>query len=170
MKRATALVEKTGGRVEGDRVTVRLQDPKPGKLELWDDYGSPVERVRVDDQRWSFAGDWKTPPVSGDRRPRPSKMSSAKAAEASVSFDGTGAIVTGSYMPAGGTADVYLDGKLDRTVDVYPDENSTKTGEAVWHAFGLKNGKHTVKLVVRGEPYPGSTGSEISLDDIIVFR
>ncbi len=33
---------------------------------------------------------------------------------------------------------------LDRTVDVYPDEDHRKNGEAVWHAFGLKNGKLVV--------------------------
>ena len=68
-----------------------------------------------------------------------------------------------------GTA-LYLDGKLDRTVDVYPDENSAKGDEAVWHAFGLKNAPHTIRLVVRGEPYPGSKGSDISINDLIVFR
>ena len=171
MKRATALVEKTGGRVVGDKLIVKVQEPRPGKLELWDDYGSPVERVRVDDARWSFSGDWKSPAAAGGaRRPRPSKVASVKGAEASVSFEGTGAIVTGSYLPTGGKADVYLDGKLDRTVDVYPDENSTKSGEAVWHAFGLKNGKHTVKLAVRGEPYGASKGTDVSVDDIVVFR
>ena len=49
-------------------------------------------------------------------------------------------------------------------------ENNAKAGEAVWHAVGLKPGKHTVRMVVTGEPYSGSKGSEVSLDDIIVFR
>jgi hypothetical protein len=40
----------------------------------------------------------------------------------------------------------------------------------VWHAFGLKNAKHTVRLVVRGEPYPGSKGADIGIADLIVFR
>ena len=100
----------------------------------------------------------------------PSKFSSAKGAEASITFEGTGAIVVGPYLPNGGKADVYLDGKLDRTVDVYPDEDRIKHGEAVWHAFGLKPGKHTVRVAVRGEPYPGSKGAEIQIEDIVVFR
>ena len=37
-------------------------------------------------------------------------------------------------MPTGGKATVYLDGRQDRMVDVYPDEDNEKTGEAVWHA------------------------------------
>jgi hypothetical protein len=76
----------------------------------------------------------------------------------------------GPYLPSGGKADVYLDGKLDRTVDVYPDENNAKRGESVWHTFKLKNGKHEIRLVVRGEPYEGSTGTDIAVQDLVVFR
>jgi hypothetical protein len=78
--------------------------------------------------------------------------------------------VAGPYLPNGGKADVYLDGKLDRTVDVYPDEDVRKGGEAVWHAFGLKPGTHMLRLVVRGEPYGDSKGSEIGIEDLVVFR
>jgi len=78
--------------------------------------------------------------------------------------------VTGLYLPTGGKADVYLDGALSQTVDVYPDEDALKTGESVWHAFGLKKGEHTVRLLVRGEPYPGAKGSDIAITDLIVFR
>ena len=69
-----------------------------------------------------------------------------------------------------GTADIYLDGKLSRTVDVYPDENAWKNGESVWHEFKLKPGKHTLRLVVRGEPYPGSSGAEVGIQDLVIFR
>jgi hypothetical protein len=101
---------------------------------------------------------------------RDAKASSTKGAEAEIAFNGTGAIVTGPYLPNGGTAQVYLDGKLDRTVDVYPDEDNTKSGEAVWHAFGLKNGAHTIRLVVLGEPANGSTGANVEIEDLVYFR
>jgi hypothetical protein len=65
---------------------------------------------------------------------------------------------------------VYLDGKFVKKIDVYPDENSTKNGESVFHAFHLKNAKHTVRLVVLGEPYPGSSGADIGITDLVVFR
>ena len=117
----------------------------------------------------SFKGNWTQAPPAG-RRLTARKTSSEKGAEASISFEGSGAIVVGPYLPTGGTADVYLDGKLDRTVDVYPDEHSQKTGESVWHAFKLKPGKHEIRVVVRGERYKESRGSEIGLEDLIVFR
>ena len=161
-QRTLKLVQKTGGRVEGDNLVVKLQAPKAAKLELWDDYGSPVERIPVTDPRWKWTGAW-----TDDKG---TKKASTKGAEASIEFDGTGVIVIGPYLVAGGKADVYLDGKLDRTIDVYPDEDNNKGGEAVWHAFKLKPGKHTVRLVVRGEPYPGSKGAEIALNDLVLFR
>ncbi len=161
-QRAIALVRKTGGRVEGDRLIVKTQNPKPAKLEIWDDYGSPAERVAVSDPRWQWKGEWK--------RGKPAFTAKDKGAEASISFEGSGAIVTGPYLPTGGKVDVYLDGKLNRTVDVYSDEDQSKSGEAVWHAFKLKPGKHTIRLAVRGEPYGASKGTEIGLTDLVVFR
>ncbi len=78
--------------------------------------------------------------------------------------------MVGPYLPDGGKLDVYLDGKLVRTVDVYSDEKDDRGGESVWHGFGLKNGEHTVRfLVVRGEPYLQS-GTKVALTDLVVFR
>jgi hypothetical protein len=161
-KRAIALAQKNGGRLDGENLVVKLQAPKAAKLELWDDYGSPVERISSSDPRWQWKGNWRSDKIT--------RVTADKDAEASIAFEGSGAIIIGPYLPTGGKADVYLDGKLDRTVDVYPDENSRKGGEAVWHAFKLKPGKHTLRLVVRGEPYPGSKGSDIGIDDLVIFR
>jgi hypothetical protein len=158
------MVKRNGGRVEGDKVQVKVQTPEAAKLELWDDYGSPVERIEAADARWHWKGNWAR------AKDGKSKTASDKGAESTIAFEGTGAIVTGAYLPTGGRADVYLDGKLDRTVDVYPDEDHAKTGESVWHAFSLKNGKHELRLVVRGEPYANSKGKDIEVRDLIVFR
>jgi len=98
------------------------------------------------------------------------RVADARGAAAEIAFEGTGAILTGHYLPTGGKADVYLDGKLHQTVDAYPDEGGTKRSDSVWHAFGLTNGKHTLRLVVRGEPHPDSQGADIVLEDLVVFR
>ena len=47
LKRAVALAESTGGKRNGDTLTIVAQNAKRPKLEIWDDYGSPVERVAV---------------------------------------------------------------------------------------------------------------------------
>ncbi len=161
-KRTLALVRKTGGRLEGETLFVKTQTPKPAKLELWDDYGSPRERILNTDARWQWKGAW--------RQNKQTKLTAEKGAEASIEFQGTGFIVIGPYMPAGGTADVYLDGKLVKTVDVYPDEDSWKNGDSVYHAFKLKDAKHAVRVVVRGERYPGSKGADVGIDSLVIFR
>jgi hypothetical protein len=161
-KQALALVRKTGGTVNGDKIVVNTQAPKPWKLELWDDYGSPVERVAAADPRWQWKGNWKAAKTT--------RIANDKGAEASIEFQGTGAIVVGPYLTTGGKADIYLDGKLVKTVDVYPDEDHNKGGESVYHVFRLKNAKHTIRLAVRGETYPGSKGTEIGIDDLVIFR
>jgi hypothetical protein len=163
VKRTLALVERTGGRVEGSDVMVKAQTPQAPKLEVWN-YGTVAERVASSDPRWTWKGDWRTSPRG------PTRTASAKGDEASFTFSGTGAIVVGPLYVEGGKADVYLDGKLDRTVDGCSDEKGGRSSEALWHAFGLKNGEHTVKVVVRGEPYGAFQGRDIGIDDIVVFR
>ncbi len=165
-KRALALIEATGGKVGADAVEIAVQKPKPLPVPLWDDYGSPVERVKTSDARWEWKGEWKTSGAPD----RPVRTASSAGSEAIISFDGTGAIVTGTYLPKGGTATVYLDGKPDRTVDVVSDESQNRGGEAVWHLFGLKKGKHTVRLVVDGKPGPASDATDVAVEGLIVFR
>ena len=171
LKRAIAMAERHGGRVEGDSLIVKKQEAKPAELQVWDDYGSPVERIPASDARWSWKGPWKENNIADRRETQWSgKIASKKGAEVTMTFEGTGAIITGPYLPTGGTAEVYLDGELHKNVDVYPDEDSRKYGDSVWHAFGLENGAHTVRLVVLGEPYEGSKGSDIIVENLVVFR
>jgi hypothetical protein len=55
-------------------------------------------------------------------------VTAEKGAEATVTFTGTGAIISGSYLPDGGKYDVYLDGKFDRTLDAFSDEAQRARG------------------------------------------
>lgn len=168
-KRAVAMAERHGGRVDGDWLVVRTQDPVAAELEIWDDYGSPVERVPVTDPRWKLTGDWGER-ISRWGPPHTVRTSDSAGAAAEIEFEGTGAIVSGYYLPSGGTADIYLDGEFNRTVDVYPDEDAPKGWESVWHDYRLEDGRHTLRIVVRGEPYPGSRGADIALSHLVVFR
>jgi hypothetical protein len=163
VNRSLALVKRAGGQVEGETVLVKTQAPQAPKLETWD-YGKVAERVAAADAHWTWKGSWRSDPR------RPTRVASEKGAEASIVFRGKGAILVGPFYPEGGKADVYLDGKLSRTVDTSSDERNSRNGEAVWHAFGLKNGAHTLRLVVRGEPFGAYKGSDVGIDDLIVFR
>jgi hypothetical protein len=167
-KRAVAMVMRNGGRMEGDTLVVKTQSAKPPKLEVWDDYGSPVERIPVDDKRWTWSQGWDAP--GGGPKREAARGTAQKGAEFSVTFQGTGAILVGPYLASGGKADIYLDGKLHSTVDAFSDESGSKGEEAVWHAFKLPDRPHVLRLVVRGEPFPGSKGSDIGIQDLVVFR
>jgi hypothetical protein len=166
-KRALALIAKTGGRVSGDKVTVKVQSPRPSAPVVWDDYGSPVERIAVTDTRWLWKGKWET--VRNEKNDKvASKLTTEKGAEVSIRFKGTGVVLVGPYLPTGGRADVYLDGKLARSVDIF--EENRKSNESVWHTFGLVNQDHELKLVAKGEPYQGSKGSDMAVSSLIVFQ
>ena len=170
VKRAIAMAERHGGRAEGDKLFVKTQTAVPAKLEIWDDYGSPVERIRADDARWSWKGDWEEKTQERWGVTLTTKTSGEKGAEASITFEGTGALIGAFYLPDGGKADVYLDGELHETVDAYSDEEGPKGGVDVWHAFGLEDGEHTVRLVMLGEPYGDSQGTKVAINDLVVFR
>jgi hypothetical protein len=180
-KRALELVKKTGGAVKGDQVIVKVQAPEAPKLELWDDYGSPLERVRADDARWSFQGTWKSSIqrwVGGLKLPL--MISGEKGAEAVISFEGTGAYIIGRMLASGGKAEVYVDGKLHEKVDSYSYDDKGYGQMTLWHGFKLKDGKHTVRVVVLGESIPASTvggdaipassGSDVAISELVTFR
>ena len=162
IKRAIKLAEIAGGSTRGSDLVIAVQTPRPAKLELWNNYGSPVERLPLSDPRWQWKGDWQS--IRGVR------FTSSAGSEALIQFDGTGANITGLYLPDSGTAAVYLDGRLHKNVDVYSDKSATKNGESVWHVFGLKPGHHQVRLAVAGQSYGASKGAQIGVQDLVVFR
>ena len=168
--RAIALIERTGGSVDGGMVNVEVQDPQQAPLEAWDDYGSVQEEISFDDERWQWSGDWQRTALRIWRTERVSNISGERNAEAAISFDGTGASIIGILLPNGGQAEVYLDGELSQTIDVYPDEPNLKARESIWHQFGLENKRHELRIVVLGEPYGNSQGPNISITGLLVFE
>ena len=168
--RALKLIERTGGKVDGDTVYVKTQVPSAAEIESWNNYGEPTELVPFDDERWQWMGAWHTVTKTIWKYDVTSRISNQRGAEASISFTGTGAGLIGILLPTGGTADVYLDGVLSDTVDVYPDESMSKTNESLWHRFGLEDKEHELRIVVRGEKYGESQGSDISIMRLTVFR
>jgi len=72
--------------------------------------------------------------------------------EAVFSFVGTGVSIVGNWFKDGGKADVFVDGELKRTIDCYFGfANQTHSNMNLFHITNLKQGKHTVKIVVKGE-------------------
>ncbi|MCX8037521.1 MAG: ADP-ribosylglycohydrolase family protein [Candidatus Sumerlaeia bacterium] len=162
VKHATHAICQNGGKVAGNSLLVKVQSPTPAKLELWDP-GKPLARIPESDARWQWKGAWQT----RDERGMRIRMTAEKGAEAQITFEGTGAIITGAFFTSGGLFEMYLDGRLDRVLDVF--DNETRYRSWIWHKFDLKPGRHTLRLVVRGERYPGSEGADVGICDLIVF-
>jgi hypothetical protein len=163
VERAKLVVQREGGRVNGQELIIPAQAPESLKLEQFAP-GKVVERIEVTDPRWKWQGIWEK---FGRRREE--NRSKTAGAEATVTFDGTGAMLVGSLNADRGTADLYLDGKLMEKIDGYNDDGF-RGSEGLWGEFDLKPGAHTVRVVVNGQPYPGSKDAWMNLEDLIVFR
>jgi hypothetical protein len=67
----------------------------------------------------------------------------------------------------GGRADVYVDGAKAGEVDAWIPERTHDND--YWHVSGLANGPHTVRIVVRGDADPRSTGHLVRIERAIVY-
>ncbi len=159
--RAKKVVVLEGGSEDANSLSIPVQEPAAVKLEQFQP-GRPVERIKIADARWKLEGNWQDMGGMGG------KKSATVNARATVTFEGTGAIVYGVIRPDGGLADIYLDGKPVAKTDAYYDEGDR--GEGLWGKFDLAPGAHTVAVVVKGEPFPDSKGSWIYIKDLIVYR
>ncbi|HEV8186020.1 MAG TPA: ADP-ribosylglycohydrolase family protein, partial [Chthoniobacterales bacterium] len=166
LNRAIELAKRNGGRVEDEVLHIPVQSPKPIEMPTFD-VGVPYERIVCTDSRWNWKGNWRD---EVSVKSGPEKLAVEKGAEASIDFEGTGAIIVGPLLSDGGVAEVYIDGKLDRAVDVYSDEKLRKASDSVYHNFYLEPGKHTLRLVVRGEPYGASKGTDIRIMELTVLK
>ena len=163
VERAKQVVKQEGGTITETALEIPTQKPALLKMEQFRP-GHVVERIELTDPRWKFQGDWEK---SSGRWPE--MKSKTSGAEATVSFDGTGAILVGKLDTDAGVADLYLDGKRVAAVDGYNDDGE-RTGEGYWGKFDLPRGKHTVRVLVKGQAYPGSKGAWVYLEDLVVFQ
>jgi hypothetical protein len=86
-------------------------------------------------------------------------------------FDGTGASVVGNWFKDGGKADVFVDGVLKRTIDCYFNfANQQHENMNLYHVTGLQEGKHTIKVAVKGEKRPEATGANVYICELLVFK
>jgi hypothetical protein len=164
VERAKKVVEQEGGRVDERGLTIPSQKPAELPLEQFAP-GRVAERIPMGDARWELKGAWEK--ISrGERRLAQSKMAGA---EASVKFEGTGAMLVGKLRRDGGLLEVFIDGERVAAADGHVD-STPRLSEGFWGKFDLPPGAHTLRVVVKGEPYPGSEGAWVELEDLIVFR
>jgi len=85
-----------------------------------------------------------------------------------LAFEGTGVAVVGTMTQEGGRADVWLDGqKQEQQLDAWIPERTYDND--YWHVTGLASGRHTLRLVVRGDTDARSKGHKVAIERAIVY-
>jgi len=123
----------------------------------------PQEVIPID--RMETEGEWSTVPGNKSGGGGGSFLTaSSKGASATVRFEGNQVRLVGPVDQQGGWADIYLDGRKQNTV-VECWSPHAMTQRLLYSRSGLNQGKHELKLVVRGERNPLSGGTNIYLAD-----
>ncbi len=172
---AIKLIAENGGKINGNEVGIKVQAPVAPDLEVsFPDVVLDKKISVFDKNAWAFSGDWKAYQRNGwpDNKPYNQAMFAEKPGDAfEISFTGSGISIDGNWFKDGGKADVFLDGKFVRIIDTYYFYNNQEHDNiTLWHITGLTNGRHQVKLVVKGEKKPESLGSKIYITQAIIYK
>lgn len=174
-KYAIRLIAENGGKVNENEITISRQMPVAPPLEVSFPEVVLDKQISIfDKNNWTFNGNWNTFQSPGwpGQAPRDQSMFAEKAGDAvEINFTGTGISVDGNWIKDGGKADIYLDGKLMRTIDTYYFYNHQEHNNVtLWHVTGLANGQHKLRLVVKGEKRPGSEGTRLYVTRATVYK
>jgi len=170
VKYAKELTVQNGGYVSDKELWIKVQTPQPAALEvsfpqMVFDYHDSV----FNDKGWEFKGKWES--LIKDNGVAEAKFSSNAGDEAIFSFEGTGAFIIGNWNKNSGKADVFVDGVFKRTIDNYYEFAGQSPGNtSIFVATSLPDGKHTVRIVVKGEKRKESNAANIYLTKAIVFK
>lgn len=166
MEYAQKLAVQNGGESTSKELKIKLQQPIPMSFESAFPKLVFEKKVSVFDSKgWKMKGSW------ADYGKKSGKFSETSGNEISFTFEGTGVSIVGNWVKDGGKADVYVDGQLKRTIDCYFDfAKQEHWNMDLFHVTNLQEGKHTVKLVVKGEKRPESEGTGVFVSEAVVFK
>jgi hypothetical protein len=148
----------TGGGVDVPQFAHTLNPTRPYGAPLYDSddhiASRHVRKVNCLSPETSYSGEW-----AQQSSPVPARISGTAKSSVSLAFKGSGIYWRAASGPDCGKADIYLDGKWQQTVDLYGDY----TPWQFWFTKTNLNRKatHTIKVVVRGDQNPGSSGTAI---------
>jgi hypothetical protein len=162
------MIVKNRGKVGEKDLTINVQNPVAFPLE--DAFPKLVFDKRVN----IFASStdaWKTKGIWEDSNDKKSKYSNKAGDEISFTFEGTGVSIEGNWVKDGGMADVFVDGIFKRTIDCYFDyAKQEHRGINIFHILNLPDGKHTLKLVVKGTKNPISADANIYVSEAVIYK
>jgi len=170
LKYAKELAVKNGGEVTDKELKIKVQAPKPGALEVsfpklvFDRRVTPFEK-----ENWEFKGKWET--RTKDNNVPKDRFSANAGDEAIFTFEGTGVSIAGNWDRNCGKADIYIDGEMKRTIDCYFNYSHQSPGNTnLYLITNLAEGKHTVRIVVKGEKRAEAEGTNVYLSEAVVYK
>ncbi len=158
--RALKVIGAAGGKVSETEVIVKLQKPKAPRLEQWSP-GIPQQRLKATDPAFTYTGVWETDEDGA-------KTSRQAGNEVTIDFTGRAIALLGFLGQQGGRAQVYLDGKSAGVADAYIPERTNDV--VLWNVYGLKPGKHTLRLVTLDTSDTRSKGRHFELQGAVTYR
>jgi hypothetical protein len=170
---ALQLINKDGGEVTDNKIRIKTQLPVAPQNEVAFPNLVFDKAISVfGENAWSFKGKWKELEVKGrdGQIRKQSKFAEKAGEELEIAFTGTGISVEGNWYKDGGKADIYLDGKLHRSIDTYYDFANQQHTESIWHVVNLEPGDHKVRLVVKGDKRPESAGTRVYITSATIFK
>jgi hypothetical protein len=173
-KLALENIERTGGTVDGDSATITGQPfVFEGKREVSFPKGFGfVDTWTVDDPKLKRHGSWGNDPAHGHQAGSEELVSSSTPGDyIETTFTGNAVYMQGNLRENYGIADVFIDGELAQTRDLYIPKhwNNAMQSTAVW-LHGLEDKEHTLKVVVSGRKNENATGVEIAVGRVVSYR
>jgi hypothetical protein len=173
---AKKIIVENGGRIEGDKLYIKTQQPVAPPLEQSFSDIKVSYRTEHQDDTWKWKGEWGEYKYPTSSIEFTGKVSKSKKVECTIPFNGTGFLLMGQWNQDGGKADIYLDDTKVQTIDTYYWVRERGAGSGwlngahLYHVLGLEPGDHTVRVVATGEKNEKATGSKIYLERAIVYQ
>ena len=176
MEYAEKLAVENGGESSGSELRIKVQQPLPFPFE--ESFPKLVFDKKVSvfiPENREMKGDWKSYSYFNKWSKKEIKdqavYSGNAGDEISFTFEGTGVSLVGNWFCDGGKADIFVDGIYARTIDSYFFfSNQEHRNMSLFHVVNLAEGKHTVRLVVKGEKRTESEGTNIYISHALVFK
>jgi hypothetical protein len=119
----------------------------------------------TDDTDLTYDGQWQEASDADDHGGHVRTADKA-GASASARFVGNQVQVLGRVGPEGGLADVYVDGvKQPAGIDCWSPLRE-RHRQVLYYTSGLRNARHELRLVVRGDGNPRSNGARVCIDAV----
>lgn len=126
------------------------------------EYQSAYRLIKDGDSSVAYTGKWSIP-ESSSMRNFTAHSSNVSGSSMMYEFTGDSLKIIGTKGPTFGKMDVYLDGVLDDTVDLY---NATSVFQATTYSWTGTYDAHSVRVVVRSDKNGSSTGYRVDIDGI----